>query len=54
MINILNKNATNKTKTRNFIDFDGSYIHKFDLALRNLEMVVREDNGYSIRKNRRR
>jgi hypothetical protein len=53
MINILNKKLDKRPKSRAIIDFDGSYINKFDLALKNLELVVQEDNSFNQLKRKR-
>ena len=50
MINILNKKAAKKFRKGDVNTFDGSYINKFDLALKNFEIFVKEETGRGFRK----
>ena len=45
MINLLNKKAAKKFRKGDVISFDGSYINKFDLALKNFEIFTKEETG---------
>lgn len=48
MINILSKKTTKKSRNRQAINFDGSYTSKFELALRNFDIFIKEEanRGY--------
>lgn len=50
MINILNKKAAKKIRKGDVNRFDGSYINKFDLALKNFEIFVKEETGPGFKK----
>lgn len=50
MINILNKKAAKKFRKGEVNTFDGSYINKFDLALKNFEIFVKEETSRSYKK----
>ena len=50
MINILNKKAAKKFRKSDVATFDRSYINKFDLALKNFEIFVKEETGRSFKK----
>lgn len=49
MINLLNKKAAKKFRKGDVQLFDRSYINKFDLALKNFEIFVKEETGRSFR-----
>lgn len=54
MINIINNKTLKKFRQRDLVAFDPSYINKFDLAQRNFDLVMKEESGIRILKNRRR
>ncbi len=53
MINILNKRTAKKQSQRQMIQFSSSYINKFELALRNFDIFVKEESKRGFRNNYR-